>query len=177
MVDEMNDGVANLSGVVRRDVRRHANGDAGRAVNHQVGQARGEHYRFAQGSVEVIYEVNGVFVDVDEHLFGDGAQPRFGVAHGGGRVVIHASEVALTVNQRQTHREVLREPHHRLIHGVVVMRVILAEHLTHKARALLVSLCGAHAQLIHCVQDAALYPASNHRAQSGSARATITLIA
>ena len=156
VIYQVNDRVADLGRVVRRDVGSHSHRDARRAVYHQIGQARGQHDGFAQRAVEVVYEIDGVLVDVDQHLFGDRAQPCLGVAHRGGRVVVHAAEIALPVNQRQPHREVLRQPHHRLIHRVVVVRMILAQHLAHQPRALLVRLRGAHPQLVHRVQDAPL---------------------
>ena len=45
VVDEVLDGARNLAQVVRGDVRRHADGDAGRAVDQQVGHAGREHRR------------------------------------------------------------------------------------------------------------------------------------
>ena len=43
VVDQVGDGVDQLAQIVRRDVGRHADGDARRAVEQQVGQARGQH--------------------------------------------------------------------------------------------------------------------------------------
>ena len=156
MIYQVDNRVADFGRVVRRDVGSHTHRDAGGAVYHQIGQARGQHYGFAQCAVEVVYEIDGVLVDVDQHLFGDRSQPRLGVAHRGGRVVVNAAEIALPVHKRQPHREVLRQPHHRLIHRVVVVRMILAQNLAHQPRALLVRLRGAHPQLVHRVQDAPL---------------------
>ena len=157
VIDEMNDGIANLGRIVRRYVRRHAYRNAGRAVDHQVRQTRGKHHRLAQRAVEVVDVVNGVLVDIYKHLFGNRLHTRLRIAHRRRRVVVHASEVPLSVNKRQAHREVLRHSHHRLVHRVVVMRMILAQHLTHEPRALLVPLPGPHAQFLHCVEDAPLY--------------------
>ena len=156
-VDEVNDGVADFRRIVGRYVRRHAHRDAGSAVYHQVWQAGRQYDRFTQRAVEVVYEVNRVLVDIDKHLFGDRSQSRFRVAHSRGRVVVHAAEVSLSVNQWKAHSEVLRHTHHRFIDGIVVVWVILAEHLTDKARALLVRLRGAHAQFVHRVQDTPLH--------------------
>ena len=52
------------------------------------------------GLVVVGPEVDGVRVDVAEHLGGEALEPRLGVPHGGGRVVVDRAEVALAVDQR-----------------------------------------------------------------------------
>ena len=73
-----------LAQVVRRDVRRHADGDAGGAVDEQVGEARRQDQRFAARAVVVRREVDRVHVEVAQHLGRDPRQARLGVAHRGG---------------------------------------------------------------------------------------------
>ena len=89
-----------LAEVVRRDVRRHADRDAGRAVDEKVREARREDERLAGCLVVVGPEVDGVRVDVAEHLGGEALEARLGVPHGGSRVVVDRAEVALAVDQR-----------------------------------------------------------------------------
>ena len=89
-----------LAEVVRRDVRRHSYRDAGRAVDEKVREARRENERLARCLVVVGPEVDGVRVDVAEHLRGEALEPRLGVPHGGSRVVVDRAEVALAVDQR-----------------------------------------------------------------------------
>ncbi len=60
--------VDGLAQVVRRDVRRHADRDAGRSVDQQVRQPRRQHQRLALRAVVVRAEVDGLVVDVREHL-------------------------------------------------------------------------------------------------------------
>jgi len=60
--------------VVRRDVGGHADGDAGTAVDDEVGDARGEDSGFDGGLVVVGGEVDGVGVDVGEHFSGDAGE-------------------------------------------------------------------------------------------------------
>ena len=66
--------VDQLAQVVRRDVRRHADGDAGGAVREQVRQPRRQHRRLAGRAVEVRHEVDRLAVDVAQQLFGDRAR-------------------------------------------------------------------------------------------------------
>ena len=62
-----------LAQVVRRDVGRHAHRDAARAVDQQVREPRGQDRRLLQPVVEVRAEVDGVLVDVGQHLDRDRA--------------------------------------------------------------------------------------------------------
>ena len=64
-------GVHDFGQVVGRNVRRHADRDAVRSVDQQVGNARGKNRRLEVWLVEVGSEVDGVFVDVGQHLFRD----------------------------------------------------------------------------------------------------------
>ena len=77
-------GVDDFGEVVRRDVGRHADGDAGAAVDDEVGDARREDGGLEGGLVVVGGEVDGVGVDVGEHFAGDAGEAGLGVTHGGG---------------------------------------------------------------------------------------------
>src|SRR5690606_42161076 len=57
-------GLGDLAQIVRRDVGRHADGDAGGAVDEQVREARREHRGLLRAAVVVVLEVDGVLVDV-----------------------------------------------------------------------------------------------------------------
>ena len=79
------DRADHLAEVVRRDVRRHPDGDPRGAVDEQVREARRQHQRLGRGLVVVGTEVDGLRLDVAEHLGRDPGEPRLGVAHGGRR--------------------------------------------------------------------------------------------
>ena len=64
VVDQVDDAIANLAQVVRRDVGGHADGDARRAVEQQIGQARWQHGWLFAVAVVVGPEIHGVTVDV-----------------------------------------------------------------------------------------------------------------
>ena len=66
--EQRDGGVEDLGEVVRRDVGGHADGDAGAAVDDEVGDARGQNGRFARRFVVVGNEVDGVGVDVCQHF-------------------------------------------------------------------------------------------------------------
>ncbi len=91
-------------------------------------------------------EVDGLLVDVGEQLGRDAGQAAFGVSIRGRRVAVDRAEVALAVDERVAHREVLRHADQRVVDGGVAVRVVLTEHLADDLRALLVRLRRGKAQ-------------------------------
>ena len=110
----VDDAVHDLAQVVRRDVGRHADRDARRAVHEQVGNGAGDR-RLLGGFVVVRDEVDGLLVEVRHHALGERLQPRLGVAHRRGRIAVDRAEVPLAVDQRIAHVEVLRHAHQRVV--------------------------------------------------------------
>ena len=147
---------ADLAEVVRRDVGRHADGDAGGAVDEQVGHPRRQHDRLGLGAVVVGPERHRGLLDLRQHLVADRRQPALGVPHGGGAVAVERSEVARAVDQRIAQRERLRHAHQRLVERDVAVRVEAAHHVADDLRALAVLDVGGQALLPHRVEDAAL---------------------
>jgi hypothetical protein len=83
ILDRRDDRLDDLPQVVRRDVGRHTDSDAGGAVDEEVGEPAGEDERLLLLAVVVVDEVDGVLVDVAEQLHRELGQPCLGVAHGG----------------------------------------------------------------------------------------------
>ena len=71
--------VDHLPEVVRRDVRRHTDGDPASSVDQEVGKSRGEHDGLDGVAVVGGREVDGVLVDLPQQLHRQRRQPRFGV--------------------------------------------------------------------------------------------------
>ncbi len=157
IVDVGDRGVDHLAQVVRRDVRGHADRDARRAVDEQVGKAGGQHERFLAGPVVVRREVDRVHVEVAQHLGGDAGEAGLGVAHRSGRVIVDRAEVALAVDELVAHREVLGHADERVVDCRVSVRVIVAHHLAHDLGALGVGAGGAETQLVHRVEHATVH--------------------
>ena len=112
VVDQRHRGVDDLAQIVRRDVGRHADGDAAGAVDQQVRVLRRQDRGLLAALVVVGPEVDRVLVDVGEQGVGDLGEPGLGVAHGRRRIAVHRAEIALPVDQRQAHAEVLRHADH-----------------------------------------------------------------
>ena len=156
VVDERDGRVDDLAEVVRRDVRRHPDRDARRTVDQEVRQLRRQDRGLLLRAVVVVLEVDGLLVDVGEHLAGDRRQARLRVAHRRGGVAVDRAEVALAVDERIAHREVLGEPDEGVVQGDVAVRVVLAHHLADDRGALAIGARGREAHLAHRVQDPAM---------------------
>ena len=150
-------GVDDLAEVVRRNVGRHADRDAAGAVDEQVGKARRKRHRLLAAVVVVGLEIDGVLVDVLEQRHRRAREPNLGVAHRRRGVAVHRAEVALAVDQRQAHGEVLRHAHHRVVDRGVAVGVVLAHHVADHAGRLARRLVGRVAGLVHGEEDAAVH--------------------
>ena len=107
--------VGDLAQVVRRDVGGHADGDADGAVDQQVREPRRQDRRLLGLAVVVVLEVDGVLVDVADHLHGERRHLGLGVPRGGGAVVAGRAEVALAERQRVAQGPGLDQAHQRVV--------------------------------------------------------------
>ena len=156
MVDHIADAVDHLGQVMRRDVGRHADRDARRAVYQKVGETGGEHERLLPLLVEVRAEIHCVFLNIRQHMIGDPGHAGFGVTVGRRGVAVHRAKVAVAIDQRIVQGKRLRQAHQRVVYRSVAVRMIAAEHVTDRGRGLAVGLVRGQAVLIHRVQDAAV---------------------
>ena len=145
-----------LAQVVRGHVRGHADGDAGGAVDEQVGVGGGQHGRLLELVVVVGDEVHGALVEVRGERQGGRGHAGLRVARGRGAVVERA-EVAVPVHHGQAQGERLGEADHRVVDRGVAVGVQLAHHLAHHTGGLHVAAVRAQAHAGHHVEDAPLH--------------------
>ena len=157
VVDQLDHGVDRLAEVVRRDIRGHADGNAAGTVDQQVRVPGRQHDRLAPALVVVRHEVDGLGVDVAQHLDRQRRQPALGVAHGGRRIPVLVAEVPLAVDKRVAKREPLRHPHQRVVGGGVAVGVVLAEHVADDSRALGIRTARLQAALAHREQHTTVH--------------------
>ncbi len=158
LIEQAHAGRRHFPEVMRRHIGGHAHGDAGGAVEQQVGQARRQGGRLVQGAVEVRHPVHRALAQFGQQHFRVTRQARLGVTHGGeGLGIVRRTPVALAVDQGVAVAERLRHQHHGLVAGAVAVRVELAEHVTDGTRRLLVLGIGVQAQLAHGIDDAPLH--------------------
>ena len=141
-----------LAQVVRRDLGGHADRDARRAVDQQVREPAGQHLRLLGLAVVVVLEVDGLLVDVADHLHGQGGHPALGVPGRGRRVVARRAEVALAVDERVAQRPVLHQPHQGVVDRRVAVRVVLPHDVADDPRALVEAAVRPVAPVVHRVQ-------------------------
>ena len=152
--------VDHLAQVVRRDVGRHADGDARRAVDQQVREACAgstvgscsESSKFGRKSTVSLSRSR-------QQLVGElsTAAPRCSAWRRGGSPSTRA-EVALPVDERVAQREVLRHAHQRVVDRGVAVRMVLAHDVADDARRTSCSgLLARAAQLVHREEDAPVH--------------------
>ena len=149
VVDQRNAAVDHLGQVVRRDVGRHADGDAGGAVDQQIRDPGRQDRRFGLLLVVVGDEVDRFLVEIGEQFVRDLRHAHFGIAHGRRRVAVDRTEVALAVDQHVAQRERLRHAHDRVVDGGIAVRVILTDDVADDARGFLVGLVPVVAKFAH----------------------------
>ena len=142
---------------MRGDVGGHAHGNAAGAVYQQVREAAGQHGGLHQRFVKVWVKIDRVLIDLAQQVHGKLGHARLGITHGSRAVAIDRAKVALPLYQKVADGEILRKAHHRIIHAAVAMGVVFAQHIAHQAGAFAVGFIGRHAQLAHCIQDAAVH--------------------
>ena len=80
-----------------------------------------------------------------------------GVPHRRRRIAVDRAVVALPVDQRQAHREILRHAHQRVVDRLVAVRVIFTHHVADHAGRFDVFLVRRMAVLVHRKQDAPMH--------------------
>ena len=157
IVDISEAGVDHFAQIVRRDIRRHADGDAARAVDEQIRKAGGKNDRLAFGAVVIVLEMHRVLVDIFGQHVRDLGAARFGVAHRRRRIAIDGAEIALPVDERRAHGEILRHANQGVIDRLVAVRVILTHHIADDQRAFAIGLVPVTSVLVHRKQDAPMH--------------------
>ena len=153
VVDQRATGIDHLAEIVRRDVGRHADGDAAGAVDQHVRKARRQHHRLLRAFVVVRLEIDGVLVDIVDQRVPGARQPRLRIPHCRRPVAVHRAEVTLALDQRQPHREVLGHPHQRVVDRLIAVRMILTHDVADDARRLAERLIVRVAALVHGEDD------------------------
>ena len=145
-----------LDEVVGGHVRGHAHGDAGSAVDEEVGEGRRQDLGLLELAVVVRDEVHDVFVEV----LGEGERGRreagFRIARGGGAVV-EGAEVAVAVDEGNAQGEGLCQAHESVVDRGVAVRVQLSHHLADDTRALDVPAVRSQSEFGHLVENAPLH--------------------
>ena len=150
------DAAREFTQVVRRDARRHADGDAFGAVGEQVREAGGQDGGFLVAAVVVVLEVDAFLVDVADHLHGQGSHLALGVTGGCGAEVAGGAEVTLAGDEGVAQRPGLHEAREGVVDRDVAVRVVVTHDLADDAGGLGERGGGAVSAVVHGVQDTAV---------------------
>ncbi len=138
---------------MRRNVRRHTDCDARRAVNQKVGKLRRQNSRLGAGLVIVWHKIHGVVIDIFEHFHCRCGHPGLGVSHRSRWVGVDTAKVALRVNERITHIPFLAHTHQRSVGGLVAVRMVVAAGIAGDFCAFDPPGAGREIQVVHGDQD------------------------
>ena len=150
-------GVDDFAEIVRRNIGRHADRDTRRSIDQQVGYLRRQYQRLVLGSVVIGTEVYGFLVDVIEEFLRDARHADFGVTHCRRVIAIDRSEIALTIDQRITQREILRHAHDGVVDRGIAVGMVFTDHIAHDARRFFISTIPFVRQLVHRKKHAAMH--------------------
>ena len=153
VVDQADQGVADLHQVVRRDRGRHADRDALRTIHQQVGELRRQDRRLRALLVVGGQEVDRVHLRVVHHQRGDGGHAGLGIPHGRGGKTGDRAEVALLVDERIAGGPILGQADQGRIDGHVAVRVVAFHRLADDAGTLRRGGPGREAQVGHGDED------------------------
>ncbi len=157
LLDHRDHRGAQFAQIVRRNGGRHADGDTIRSIGQQVRKRGGKNDGLFFFAIIGGAEIHRVFIQPFEKRLRDRGEPAFGVTHRGGVIAVDVAEIALPVDQRITHREILCEANERVVNRLVAMRMIFTDDIAHHARAFLETGLRVQAQCPHRPQHPAMH--------------------
>jgi hypothetical protein len=104
IIDLRADSVDHFGEIVRRNIRCHAHGDAGSAVNEQIWKGGWKNRGLGAGFVIIWDEIDRVLIHVGHEGGAEMRHTRFGVTHRRRGIAFDGAKVTLTVDERFTHR-------------------------------------------------------------------------
>ena len=141
---------------MRRNVRRHADGDAGAAVDQKVRDRGREDGGLLAGVVVVRDKIDRVVIHVLHKHGTERTQTRFGVTHGGWRIAFHRTEIALTLDEGLSHRPSLGHMDEGGVDCLVSVGMIVAHGLADDLGTLEMLARRHDTEFAHGEQDASL---------------------
>ena len=123
-----------LTQIVRRNVCGHTDSNTGCSVYQKIRIAGRKHRRLFLSLIEVWYKINGIFIDVREHLHGNFTKSCLCISHCSGTVTVDGTKVSMTINKRISCRPVLCHVDQCSIDGTVSMWMVFTHGITDNTR-------------------------------------------
>ena len=156
VIDLGADAVDAFAEIVRGDIRGHADGDAGAAIDEEVGKGCWKDGGLGLGLVVVRHKIDGAFIHIRHQDRAEMVEAGLGVTHGRGWIPFDRAEVALAVDELFAHGPVLRHVNEGRVDRLVAVRVVFTHRLAHDPRTLEVFAVRLHAEFVHRIENAAL---------------------
>ena len=141
---------------MRRNLGRHANGNARRAVQQHKRQLGRQLHRFLKIAVVIGLKIHRPQIYFFEQKLRNGRETGFRITHRRCRVAVAGTEITFRHKERIAKRKGLSHAHQGVIHRLVTVRMIFAEHVTHNTGAFDASALKFQPHPVHVYQDAAL---------------------
>ena len=135
---------------MRWDCSRHCRGNAYSTVANHVWKCRRQYFGFFQALVVVGAIINGLLLEVVQHLLPRSCHTRFCVAHRSGRISVDGAKITLSIYEWITQLKILRQMHQRWIDNVFTVRMVIARSVTGNMSAFSMLPVCAQAEVIHC---------------------------
>ena len=116
VVNHGNASINHFAQVMRRDIGCHTHGNTRSTIHQQVWYASWQHLWLFQRTIEVVFKINCLFVEVIHHCLTQASESSLCVTHGSCTITIHRTEVSLSIYQAITHCPVLSQAHQCTIH-------------------------------------------------------------
>ena len=152
-IDHPHQRPADLTQVVGRNARRHADGNTAGSVDNQIGESARQHHRFGVAFVVGRNVVDGVEFNVVEHHRRNGRKPGLRVPHRGCRQSRDRTEIALLVDEHMAHVPFLGHAHQRWVDHALAVRVVVAAGIAGDLGTLHPSRPGGEVEIVHRHQD------------------------
>ena len=85
---------------MRRDIRRHADGDARGTIGEQVRESRRKNDRLFHLAIKVGLKVDRLAIDIAKQLFCEASKASFRISIGRCGIAIDRAKVTLTIHER-----------------------------------------------------------------------------
>ena len=141
---------------MRRDIRGHTNSNTASTIDQHIRIARGKNCRFSVFTVVVVLKIDRFFVYIGQKEGSRLVHAYFGISHRGGVIAVHGAKVALTIQQGQRHRKILRHTHECIVDRGITVRVIFTHHVAYSTGGLAVAFLVIVARFVHRVKNAAV---------------------
>ena len=152
-----NNTVDTFAQIVRSHVCGHTHRYTVGTVDQKIGYSCRQNNGFFQRIVEIVLKINRIFIYILQQFRCYFGHSGFGVTHCCRRIVVHRTEITLSVHQWVTQRPFLCQTYQSTVNGRIAVRMVFTQYITHYSGRFLVFSIVSHSHIAHCEHYTALY--------------------